>query len=136
MTNLTLAQKRAAHAHAAAQDVAGMDPSIRGEYVRRVRSLPAAIIANGLGQALATVKKNANDPKESRKQAHQRLRDDLNGWFCAYPNTPLPKDQDLLAALLEQDQAFYVWAQEESLLYLGWLKTLAVAYCDAEHNNV
>jgi len=131
-----LDQKRAAHAHAAAKAIAAGDKRLWEEYRRRVRSLPADIVTNGLGQALATLHKNANDDDAFKKQAYETLVKDINAWFAeAYPDSPMRGDPDLLNALVERDQGFYVWAQEESLLYLGWLKKLTEAYCGADHTQ-
>lgn len=125
----SLEQQRAAHAHTAAKAAAG-DKSIREAYKQRVKSLPAEVITNGLGQALAMLRKDATE-----SDGIKALQNDLQGWLKAYPASPFNQEGDLLDTLVTGDQAFYVWAQEESLLYLNWLKPLAQAYCGTEGND-
>ncbi len=110
-------------------------------YAGYVKSLPAAIVMNGLGQALATELAAAG--KDSNKgqgglspDAHGQIYLHLQDWLCGkdpeavFPdiftddNRPLTH---LLSRLYGARQPDYLRAQAEALLYLGWLKKFAVA---------
>lgn len=123
----TLEQRRAAHALEA---IRSLEMSGKyGNYVSYVKGLPATILQNGLGQAMATLLAGA---KGNEQDAHRRLYDHLQCWLCrSEPEAPYSRDQDLLAAITGHDEAHYLRAQAEALAYLTWLKKLAVAYLRA-----
>lgn len=122
----TLEQRRAAFALArvrANQKVA------LGNYVSYVSALPATIVMNGLGQALAFLlakdRGNGHD--------HRRLYQDLAAWLSHQIPELRAADDDLdnvLRKLVEADQDVYLRAQAESIAYLSWLKQFARAYLD------
>jgi CRISPR-associated protein Cmr5 len=122
MPDLTLAQRRAAYALErinALKETGGY-----GNYVSYVKSLPAAILINGLGQAAATLLAANDDP-------HKILYTQLSTWLCGdLPEMPYQGAPDLIRALVTHDQSLYLRAQGESLLLLEWLKKFATAFLE------
>ena len=126
----SLAQKRAAHALACVKKLA--KDNDYGNYVSYVKSLPAAILMSGLGQALAMEKAGG-----SKDHGHKWLYRHMNGWLCNEPidgvnapgweNGPYTDKSDVLEAIVSHDEAAYIRAQAEALEYLEWLKKFAVA---------
>lgn len=129
----TLDQQRAQHALAQIQSLAN-DPKYDGKYVSYVSALPATIVMNGLGQALAT--ELAKD--KGKGKSHRRLFDHLANWLTE-PGQPLgklsksdrTKPQAVLSSLMESEQG-YVNAQAESMAYINWLKQFARAFLKDE----
>ena len=125
----SLAQKRAAHALACVQALQNEE---YGNYVSYVKSLPAAILMSGLGQALAMEKAGG-----SRDDGHKFLYRHMNSWLCneaidgvdvpGWGNTPYAARQDVLDAIFHENEDNYIRAQAEALEYLEWLKKFAVA---------
>lgn len=136
----TLQQLRAAHALAAVEKrkspaTSAADAALeiarkeQARYVSYVNALPATIVMNGLGQAvamlLAQAKGVTNDP-------HHLLYDDVQSWLCDNEALPsLALEGDLIQAIVKGDQRTYVIAQAEALAYCTWLKRFAVAYLEA-----
>ena len=134
----SLAQKRAAHALACvkalkAMEKAGDEQKLPyGNYISYVRALPAAILMNGLGQALAMEKAGA-----SKDKGHDYLYQHMNAWLCnknldgvnesGWQTSPYAGISDVLEAIVSQDEAAYIRAQAEALDYLEWLKKFAMA---------
>jgi CRISPR-associated protein Cmr5 len=131
MSKPSLDQQRAAHALARIEELRKEDAKIAGKYAGYVKALPATILSNGLGQALAT--ELAADDK-----AHDKLAEHVARWLLeasGSPYGPLPNDghaKALLDRIFKGDQRAYVWAQAEAIAYVGWLKKLAVAFLSNE----
>lgn len=135
MSKTSLDQQRAAHALARIDELQ-RDPKIASKYANFVKALPAAILANGLGQAIAT-------ELAARDTAHDRLAEHVARWLLEAPGSPygrrrdggdaeqLLKGKQLLNRIADGDQRAYVWAQAEAIAYVGWLKKLAVAFLTA-----
>lgn len=124
MRSQNLDQRRAAHALKRVKGRVFMDK--KSEYLSYAKALPASILQNGLGQALATLlaaaKGNETDP-------HARLYQDLQNWLCSNEeDAPYRNEKDLLQAITSNDQQSYLSAQAESQQYLSWLKKFAAAY--------
>jgi CRISPR-associated protein Cmr5 len=120
----TLEQQRAAHALTQIDGV--KNEKLAGDYKSYAESLPATIVMNGLGQALATLLAAAKG-KAGNEDAHRRLFDHLEDWLCdAKPAVGLQKP--LINALVDCDQSTYCHAQAEALSYLVWLKKFAQAF--------
>jgi len=101
-----------------------------GKYASYVKSLPASILQNGLGQALATLLAAA---KGNTSDAHYVLYSHLHQWLCSDSDDAVyRKAGDVLEALIQHDEKLYLHAQAESLAYLEWLKKFAVAYLSSE----
>ncbi len=130
----SLAQKRATHALKCVQALA--KDNDYGNYVSYVKSLPAAILMNGLGQALAMEKAGASKSGNVGK-GHELLYQHMNSWLCNEPiegvdapgwaNSPYANESDVLEAIVSKEEAAYIRAQAEALEYLEWLKKFAVA---------
>ncbi len=124
---LTTEQSRAANAleRIRAHDVAG--PASYGKYVSYVSALPAQIVMNGLGQALATQLATAGRGARER-DPHYLLYADVATWLASqiapWNGTAPPQ---LIDQLINSDQKTYLRAQVEALAYLNWLKKFARA---------
>jgi CRISPR-associated protein Cmr5 len=121
-----LDQERAADSLRKVRSIQGEDPARADEYANYTERLPADILINGLGQALAQLnaaaKRNTRDP-------HYLLYRDIQAWLCREdPLAPFPGAGDLLTALVECDRFTYLRAQAEAMVWLEWHKKLAVAY--------
>lgn len=142
MSGPDLAQRRAQHALDAVKayrDAAVSTVPLKQKkaYAGYVKSLPAAIVMNGLGQALAT--ELAQGGKDTAKgqgglspDAHRQIYLHLQKWLCgddpeAVFRNASGDDTRLLSQLYGADQPEYLRAQAEALLYLGWLKKFAGA---------
>jgi len=126
----TLEQQRAAHALNAVQSVehdSRANEKQRGLYRSYAESLPATIVANGLGQACATLLSAANGDGE-RERAYKALHEHLEGWICRTNGGVYPGQKPLIDAIVENGQAEYVHAQTEALAYLVWLKKFSQAF--------
>ncbi len=131
MTAQTLEQKRAKHA---LDQVKALQKDRPGNYLSYVNALPAAILMNGLGQALAT-ERAASD------QAHHKLAQHVSDWLLSPEahtryDTPVSDEaqldaaQRLLGRIVAGDQDAYLWAQTEAIAYVNWLKKFANAFLD------
>lgn len=134
-----VAKVRARHALKTIEDFVPTDgrKQVIGNYVSYVKGLPANILSNGLGQAMAMEAMGA-----SKDTGHRLLCRHMNIWllgergsdlFPRVPDagTPPPENQPArLVAMLTHagaTQDDYVRAQAEALAYLDWLKKFAVA---------
>ncbi|HLI12409.1 MAG TPA: type III-B CRISPR module-associated protein Cmr5 [Alphaproteobacteria bacterium] len=130
MTAQTLEQRRAKHA---LEKIKSVNQDKADDYVRHVKALPAAILMNGLGQALATELasgKNDSDP-------HRLLAKHVSEWLLSkeahtkYPSEgPRADAASLLDQIVAGDQDAYLWAQTEAIAYVTWLKKFANAFLD------
>lgn len=94
------------------------------KYASYVKSLPATILMNGLGQAAATL-------MASTAGEHKLLYRHLQGWLCRNESAaPYPGAGDLLDAITVNSREAYIRAQAEALAWLAWLKKFAVAYLE------
>jgi len=150
LTDLTIGQKRAAHSLAAVRGLQGLDcgqievytqqfASLEwlfklqnvdiGKFDSYVERLPATIVMNGLGQAMAFELAAARLGKTVRKpdeRAHELLYLIVESWLqeCGI----CPKGKDLMKTIVGSSQEEYVRAQYEALAYLDWLKMFTQAY--------
>lgn len=131
MTAQTLEQKRAKHA---LDQIKALQQDKPGNYVSYVNALPAAILMNGLGQALATELASGKNDDDS----HRLLANHVSGWLLSKEaHTKYVSDGSRVDAawLLDQivagDQDAYLWAQAEAIAYVTWLKKFANAFLDS-----
>jgi len=102
------------------------DPQVGDDYASYVNSLPAEILINGLGLALAQLRAAA---KQQENDPHELLYQHVQGWLCQdVPQTPYPKSMDLLEAIMKYDRRRYEWAIQETLAWLNWHKKFVNAY--------
>lgn len=122
-----LEQQRAQHALAQVREVEKeCDAEQRRLFVTRVEGFPAAVLTNGLGQAVAALLAQS---KRDYQSPPGRLYRILQGWLCRDdPRAPYRGAGDLIQAIVGNDRAAYLRAQVEALAYLKWLKTFAVAF--------
>ena len=120
----SLDQRRAKHALKRIKTRQG-DGTKQSDYLSYVKALPATILQNGLGQAMATLlaaaKGKENDP-------HQHLYKDVQSWLCSDNEDATFSKGDLLEAITSNDQQHYLKAQAEAQAYLIWLKKFAAAF--------
>lgn len=125
MSKKSLDQRRAADA---LEKIQSLEQGAKdyGKYKSYAKALPANILMSGLGQAVATVR--------SRDRAgYPRLYEHLAGWLCGddedapYRNYP---GEDLIQAIVENDQNDYIRAQAEAMAYLEWLRKFAEAFLE------
>jgi len=120
--NQTLDQQRAQHALQKIKEIQGED---YGHYVSYVSSLPATIVMNGLGQALATQLAKA---KGKNSDPHYLLYTHVAGWLCQQITELQGDAEGVIDRLMENDQDVYLRAQAEAMAYIHWLKQFARAY--------
>lgn len=119
-TDTSRRQTRDQERAAAAWDATPTAPD--DEYVSLVRGAGASIMAMGLGQTLAFYR--AKD-----KDHHEQLANALAAWLLdhAAPEETTATGSDLMAAIRENDSAWYRRQTTEALAYLTWLKRFAEA---------
>lgn len=132
----TLDQRRAAYSMERVKNIEHQYPSTdpkrypdQDRYADYVERLPAAILTNGLGQALAQLlaaARRANNPEED---PHYLLYQDVSSWLCREDaDAPFPREKDILEAITHGGRKQYMQAVGEALAWLEWHKKLAVAY--------
>lgn len=87
------------------------------DYRAYVTRIGPAILTNGLGQALAT-ESAAAGPDATDENPHRRLFDNLASWLTG-PHGPY-ENNDIFAAITEEDFSSYRIAQAEALAWLSW----------------
>ena len=118
----TSEQLRAANALARVSELTGEPDGFKKRYRAYVDRLGPTILMNGLGQALATERAAAGpNPGDDQKRAHNELYASLQRWLCRDGGV-YPKGQDLLEALMGNDEAHYLHAQAEALAWQEWHK--------------
>jgi CRISPR-associated protein Cmr5 len=137
MTAQTLEQKRAKHA---LEQIKALErqgnPS---KYVSHVKALPAAILMNGLGQALAS--ECAADPTHrilANQVSNWLLSEDARTRYGAPTKEEAEREDDsrrLLSRMVAGGQDAYVWAQAEAIAYVTWLKTFARAFLEPSESE-
>ena len=118
----SLDQRRAQHALRCIKN--RENDAKQSDYLSYVKALPATILQNGLGQAMATLLAAAKG-----KDAHYCLYEDVQSWLCGGDKESHFSNQtDLLEAITSNDQQHYLKAQAEAQAYLIWLKKFAAAF--------
>ena len=115
----TIEQKRARAAWDGVLAVKEQE-SYKEKYLALVKSAPADVLTNGLGQTLAFLKAKGKDE-------HKALSTHLSRWVC--PQMGWTQNDDLLRKLTEPDAGSDVYRRTtaEALAYLVWLKRFAEA---------
>lgn len=136
--SMTLEQKRANDALACINNVQAVakqpfKSELGSRYRSYVERLPAYIVMNGLGQAVATLMARKNG-SGADAEAYGLLLDHLQNWLCRkeqaapYAGAGSRGDTSLIRAIATSDQDVYVRAHAEALAYLVWLKKFAQAF--------
>lgn len=118
----TYEQKRAAHALKEIKNLKGKESE---HFTSYVSALPASIVMNGLGQAMAFERSNKND------NGHRDLYKIIERWLCGESGV-FNQESDLMDAITKNGQNDYLRAQAEALAYLDWLKKFSRAYLDGK----
>ena len=113
----TMEQQRAKHVWECLNRV---NTAQRKEYLTCVKSLPATVLMAGLGQAAAML--------AAKGGAQLVVYTALESWLCRQDElAPFAGGNGLLPSLMNSSRDEYLSAQREALLWLEWLKKLAVA---------
>ena len=133
---MNIERERAAHALRTIEPL----PDDVKKYTSYVKALPASILQNGLGQAMATLLA-ASKGKPAMKDgevndAHRLLYNHVQAWLCrndpAAPyrteEEPGAESTELMTRITQENEASYIRAQAEALAYLAWLKKFATAF--------
>lgn len=91
------------------------------QYLTAVESMPATILTNGLGQALAMLFAKGED---GQGLAFEHMQTCLLPLFKSADGAPAT---DVLQAIIGSDKSLYLHAHHEALAFLDWLKKFAVA---------
>ncbi len=118
----TLDQLRAEHA---LNQIKSIENNNDGYYVSYVSSLPAAMVMNGLGQAMVTQLAKA---KGRTNDSHYLLFNHVASWLTTQIDELNGDAHDVIVKLMNNDQDVYLRAQAEAMAYLNWLKQFARAY--------
>jgi len=98
-----------------------------GNFRSYVERLPATVVMNGLGQAMAmelSQSKKADANRNADERAHEKLFEIVKDWL----NKTVYGDGDLMENITNHGQQKYIEAQSEVLAYLVWLKKFSKAY--------
>jgi CRISPR-associated protein Cmr5 len=121
----TLEQRRAVHALEQVQALKVEKGN--GNFTSYVDALPAVILNNGLGQAMAT-------ELAGKDEGHKKLYKVMEAWLCgddkSAPYRGKANDPGLIRAIAEGFEKNYLLAQPEALAYLVWLKKFARAFLE------
>ena len=99
----------------------------KNRYRAYVDGIGPAIVMNGLGQALATELAAAGrQPDKADQKAHRALYDSIEQWLCRVDGV-YAEGENLLDAIMANDQSKYLRAQSEALAWLEWHKKLCRA---------
>ena len=123
MSKQTIQQERAKHALEHVQKwMEKENDKDQGKIRSYASDLPAMILMNGIGQALAFCK-SKKDPN------YTNLYNALADWLTA-SGRPLEKfrGKELITTITAIDMQMYQQAQTESLIYLDWVKKFAKAF--------
>ena len=124
---MTLEQKRAADALRQIKALKGQPSMLEGKFCSYVKRLPAEILTEGLGQALAT--HLAAGGGSHGADAHELLYRAVSDWLCRDDtNAPYHGYSNVIEGIVQKDAATYRQAQTEAMSYLIWLKKFAVAF--------
>ena len=133
---MNIERQRAAHA---LQTIEALPKDVK-KYTSYVKGLPASILQNGLGQAMATLLAASKGKPamngEAVNEAHRLLYNHLQAWLCdVRDDAPYRQEQapdenstELMEAITTGGEEAYIRAQAEALAYLNWLKKFAVAF--------
>ncbi len=98
------------------------------ETANFVVGVPTMILTNGLGQTLAFILSKEDQKKPYFAKTFQVIRD----WLVKQkrPNLDATEKLGFLKQIAALDQKEYLWAQQETLCLLQWLKRYVRAFQD------
>lgn len=101
------------------------------KYLSYVNALPATILMNGLGQAMASLLAAA----KGKEEEHKCLYNHVTSWLCRNDEDAPYSSGDLLENITKNDEDYYLHAQAEALAYLEWLKKFANAFLEKKKDS-
>lgn len=116
----TLEQDRAKYSLEKVLGFKGKDGS--SEYSTLVKKLPAMILNNGFGQALAFLLSRSEGKKDA---ASWLLYSQLQAWLVM---RGIYQGDNLISALMDGERKSYMHAQQEALSLLTWMMKFTNAY--------
>lgn len=106
-----------------------LDRGDPARYATLVRGLPAMVLQNGFGQALAYLLADAEgDAKKPSRSFYDELQDWLVGDSVAGRRERVYPSGDLITALMAGSRAQYQRAQRSAVDLLSWMRKFADAY--------
>ena len=130
----TLEQQRAGDAYQKVKHLTAKPEEWQKKYASYVKGLPATILANGLGQAAASLMAAA---KGNRDDAHMVLYSHLQEWLCRQDDNRAPYTgaHDLMGGITGEGRDKYIHAQAEAMEWLSWLKKFAAALLSSPESD-
>ncbi|MBW1973516.1 MAG: type III-B CRISPR module-associated protein Cmr5 [Deltaproteobacteria bacterium] len=118
----TIGQQRAKYALNKLKDIKNNEQK---DYTQNVKGIPAMILQNGLGQALAFLASRTKT-EENKGIVYKKIKDHIGEWVKdrIYRDQ---KNKDILRCITEGTAREYLEAQREALEILSWLKRFAEA---------
>ena len=128
----TIEQMRAQDALARVEELRDRD-DFKKLYRSYVDRFGPTIVMNGLGQALAIELAAAGEGSDGggERGAHRTLYQNVQKWLCREKGV-YPGAEDLLKAIMSNDESHYLRAQSEALAWLDWHKKFCRAYLPAD----
>lgn len=127
----TMQQARAKHALNTVQDWQKEEPDSQKKLRSYASDLPAMILMNGLGQAIAFAKMKS---KNTSTKEYGLIYQTLQSWLYEQkkPLNSLFSDKELIKSITNIDMQTYQLTQTEALLYLDWIKKFSKAFLSTE----
>lgn len=124
----TLEQERALFAWERINSVCMEHPTQAKDVAMHIKKMPAMVLANGLGQALAFL---LQKDEGNRSGPEYIVYDIIAEWIVEERKLYTGPRADLMSRLIQGDRFLYRQAQEETWALLVWLKKFAEAYIGA-----
>lgn len=123
--NRTLAQERSAFALEGVRNLKGD----REKFAKFAAGLPAMILQNGFGQAMAFLLAKGTDKKGQRQpnDKHTEAFDIVARWLKEREIVTKAVPAEIMKELSSMEQSNYLEAQREALVLLEWVKRYADA---------
>lgn len=122
----TIAQARSRFALAQMASIQGAMQSKKDEFAKLTSSLPAMILQNGFGHALAFLLAKGSDKNQFQENdKHIRSFDTIAAWLKERELLPSTDRNQVITRISEMSQSDYLRCQEETLLYMEWVKKYA-----------
>lgn len=140
MAVTTLDHERAQKALKAVQRIAEGDKELAKKFRSYAENLPAVIVRNGLGQALAMEAANGKvgtNADKADQKAHKELYEIVANWVLekVYGRQANMRPLQVIDEIIKSDQNRYMRAQQEALLLLQWVKRFANATIERDTSD-
>lgn len=123
----TIAQERSRFAlHQLASIQERMDDSKKDEFAKLASSLPAMILQNGFGHALAFLLAKGSDKNEfQQNDKHFQAFSTIGAWLKERGLLQSSEPNQMVKEISLMSQGNYLRCQEETLFYMEWVKKYA-----------